>query len=153
MDFFQNGKSFRCSIIPDDTYGAPWEKTDCYGVVTEWERRDKRPCERILCKDGPYSRFYDVAESIKKALRDGWGVGDSSNENMTKRQIAAHAVDADFKRLRGWCTGEWGYVYLEIFPLTEDGDELKSKAQCIGGVESDDEDYILELAKELAKDC
>ena len=73
MDFFQNGKSFRCNIIPDDTYGAPWENADCYGIVSKWERRDKRPCERILCKDGPYLRFYDVAESTKKALRDGWG--------------------------------------------------------------------------------
>lgn len=153
MDFFKNGKNFRCNVRPDYGYGAPWEEADSHGVVSEWERRDKRPSERILCKDGACSRFYDVVESTRKALREGWGVQDSSCENMTKRQIAAHAVDADFKRLRAWCNGEWGYMCLEVFPLTEDGDELKSKAQYIGGVESDDEEYILELAKELAKDC
>ena len=153
MDFLQNGKTFLCIIRQDDTYGTPWENADCYRIVSDWEYRNKRPAERILYKDGPYSRFYDVAESTKKALHERWGVRESSSENMTNRQIAARAVSADFERLRAWCTGQWGYVCLEVFPLTEDGDELRSKAQYIGGVESDDEDYILELAKELASEC
>ena len=85
MDFLQNGKTFRCNIIPDDTYGAPWENADCYGIVSDWECRDKRPSERVLCKDGAYSLFYDVTESIKKALREGWG---PARENMTKRCIS-----------------------------------------------------------------
>lgn len=150
MDFLQNGKTFRYNINQDNWCMPPWENCDCHGVVSEWELRDKRPCERILCKDRGYSRFYDVSESIKKALRDGWG---PYSEGMTKRKIATRAVSADFERLKAWCNGEWGYIIIEVFPLTEDGDELRSKAQYIGCVESDDEEHILELAKELAKDC
>lgn len=76
------------------------------------------------------------------------------------KEYRAHALEKKERIASIRCIGRYtdntilgGYVYLEVFPLTEDGDELKSKAQYIGGVESDDENYIMKLAKELASEC
>jgi hypothetical protein len=51
--------------------------------------------------------------------------------------------------LRSWCSNEWHYCGIEVFPLTEDGDELRSKSVSLWGIESNATDYHKEVIQEL----
>lgn len=136
----------RCEIHYDECSGAPWEENDGHGLVSGWERRAKRPGELVLNDDGRGNkRFYDWQESVKIARRDGWCCwrnGEELNE----------AVRRDYEYLRAWCNDEWYYVGVVVFPLTVDGDELRSKSQSIWGIGSTDTDYIKDTAQELARE-
>ena len=78
------------------------------------------------------------------AYREGWGgCGDTRDEQLND------AVYKDYVGLKAWCNDEWRYVGIEVYPLTKDGDELKSKAERVWGIGSDDTDHINNLTKEL----
>jgi hypothetical protein len=102
------GHTITVNWFGDYDHGTPWGHEDGHGPVTGWERRDKRPGERVLCSDRNAKRFYDYAEAILIAKRDGWdaapyGVG-------TAGERAVRAVEADFTRLQAWCEDRWHYV-------------------------------------------
>jgi hypothetical protein len=140
------GTDYRVNYMYDADC-SPWDD-DGRGIVTEWESRDKHPGELILNSDGRHKRFYDFAGSMAKARRDGWGIsGDVTG--LSKGEILQRAVMADYEYLRAYCRDEWHYVCLQVFPLTVDGDELKSKSVYLGGIESTDDDYLKESALEL----
>ena len=145
-DIEVNGTTYRVNLL-DDNNEPPWENSDCHGVVSAWERRSKHPGELVLCEDRGSSRFYDFKASMALAKRDGWGCKDS--EGLTKGEVLAFAVQADYDFLRRWCAGDWRYVCVEVYPLTEDGDELKSKADYMGGVEDSDRNYLHEVAMQM----
>ena len=68
----QHGKTYRVEWVYDHDAGAPWDNSDCHGIVSDWETRDKRPGELILNQNGRSKRFYDFAASVKKhALKVG----------------------------------------------------------------------------------
>jgi hypothetical protein len=75
-DTFEHaGNLFRVTFPRDDDHGAPWDEEDGHGPVTGWESRGKRPGEMVLSEDsrGRAKRFYDFAEAVRIARRDGWG--------------------------------------------------------------------------------
>lgn len=72
-EFTQNGRAYVAECFADSDMGAPWEECDGHGIVSEWTKREKAPGEFILSDDGRKKRFYDFAESVKIARRDGWG--------------------------------------------------------------------------------
>lgn len=142
-----DGMSFAVYLGRDDFMREPWREYDCYGPVSEWTSRDKRPGELILNEDHGSKRFYDFAEACRIARREGWG-----GFQGTPRQIAALAARADFERLRAWCNDEWYYAVLQVRLLDEFGDVI-AESSYLGGVESDGWQFCAEeLARELIAD-
>ena len=64
--------TFAVKVEQDNDGQAPWEKSEGHGVVSEWGTRDKRAGELVLNTDRGSKRFYDFAETMKIARRDGW---------------------------------------------------------------------------------
>lgn len=143
-----DGLRFKVTIAHDSDMGEPWKEYDCYGIVSEWTQRDKKPGERVLVSHRESRRYYDVAESIKVALRDGWGC--ANPEGKTRRQIASEAVEQDYQRLRAWCNDEWFWVYVEVQLIDVNGVPVPGYRESLAGIESDSEEYIGEVAMDLA---
>jgi len=147
--FELEGLTFRANIRHDEGMREPWRESDGHGIVSEWTSRDKRAGERVLIADRGSARFYNVKESIAVALRDGWGCRDA--EGMTKRQVAAAAVEQDYKRLKAWCNDEWHWVYVTVELLSKNGDVVPGFRESCGGMESDQEEQdFRDMAEELA---
>jgi len=137
----------------DPDMGAPWEEHDGHGDVTDWTRRDKLPGELVLVSDDRSSRFYDFAGACAKARLEGWRSGDDSErarkgepDNGTKRQIAARAAMADYKRLKGWCDDSWTWCGF-IVKVRANGYTIGTAS--LWGIESDCDEYGLEVCNEL----
>jgi hypothetical protein len=137
--------SIRCEY--DDTHSAPWEEYDGHGVVSGWERRDKRPGELILCEDRGSRRFYDFQESVKIARRDGWDCAPYGQGTVGER--AHRAAMVDYKYLRGWCNNDWYYVVVCV-ELYYNGKAVAD--DCLGGIESLG-DYWKECAAEMINEA
>jgi hypothetical protein len=134
-----NGLTFSVDIEHDDSMGAPWKEHDGHGIVSEWTQRDKRPGERILCSDRTSHRYYDFAETVKIAKRDGWGPGKPHE-----------AAEADFKHLKAWCDDEWHWVGIVVSLLDVDGNKVPGYSDSLWGIEGDGGDYIESEAREIA---
>lgn len=145
------GYTFRVEHVADHDHGAPWEMEDGHGVVSNWTTRDKYPGELVLNSDRSSKRFYDLAETCRIALRDGWGAR-GAKDGMTSRQIAACAAREDYERLLAWCNDEWHYVGVVVTLLDIEGNETDAQ-QSVWGVESDAVGYLGEVAHELAIAC
>jgi len=147
------GQKFRIEWHYDDDADKPWENSDGHGPVLEWEKRDKTPGELILheARNGD-KHFYDFQSAIKKAREENWGDWKSGNTPQEKGEKLKQAVMEDYEYLRAWCNGEWHYMGIVAFPLTEDGDELRSKSCGLWGIEShSNEYYIRDCTIELLK--
>lgn len=159
--FSHDGKTFLAEIYPDDDMGAPWENSDCHGIVSEWETRNKLPGELVLGEARRSRRFYDVQETMKKARAEAWGLSEPALAKLcealgrpaTRGEIVAAAVRADFEFLRGWSNGEWQYVGVCVRATDDDGDAIGDTFDnALWGVESGNADYILEVAIGLARE-
>lgn len=140
--------TFAVKTERDEESRTPWEDSDGHGPVSDWTRRDKLPGELILNEDRGMKRFYDFAEACRIARRDGWGARDAV-EGMTHRQVAALAARQNFEYLKAWCDDEWHYVGVIVTLLDEDGEET-GISDSLWGVEDSDDDYISEVARNLA---
>lgn len=143
-----DGLTFQVAYHYDGDMGEPWKVHEGHGVVSEWTTRDKSPGERILNQDRTSKRYYDFMESVKIALRDGWGDGKSA-DGRTKRQIAASAVELDYARMKAWCDDEWHWMGIVVTLLDTDGHKT-NETENLWGIESDSGDYRKETALELA---
>lgn len=135
--FERGGRTFKVDHPYDDSSDTPWERSDGHGPVSDWTRRDKRPGERILCRDGTSRRYYDWQEAARLARKE-WGCED----------IHA-ALTADFKYLQDWCEGRWQYLGVAVTLLDADGNETRTE-EALWGIESNAYDYLAETAHELA---
>lgn len=103
------GHTVTVNWYPDDTCEAPWDREDGHGPVSEWRHKDsKKPGEMILAEDHRYCRFYDFAEAVRIARRDGWDAPPYGQGTPGER--AHRAAMADFEYLRSWANDEWQYV-------------------------------------------
>ena len=160
----RNGRTFVVSIVPDSDMGPPWENEDGHGPVSDWTRRAKAPGELILCSDRGSHRYYDFADAIRIAKRDGWGSSPYALESETKGQKAARAAMADFERLKAWCDDGWHYVGVCLFELPHDGVERSAQHvadaapfgildhRALWGIESDSPEYHSQVALELVSE-
>jgi hypothetical protein len=150
-DIERNGTTYRVCHVPDWDADEPWVNDEGTGIVSEWTTRDKRPGEFVLISGRHKKRFYDFSATMKLAKADGWGIlGDTTG--MSKGEITLKAVMLDFERLRAWCDDRWHYLTIVVYPLTVDGDELKSKSKYLSGLESDSDEldaYALDLIDEF----
>lgn len=143
------GFTLTARLEPDQDHGAPWDEEDGHGPVSDWTRRAKHAGERILYSDRNSYRYYDWAEAIRIAKRDGWNAPPYTG---TAGQCAARAVEADFQRLRAWCNDDWFYVGV-IISVSRNGIMLDECAASLWGIESDCTDYLTEVANELASEA
>ena len=153
-----DGYYLKVEIKPDDDTEAPWERVYLHGPVSDWVRRDKRPGERMLYTDGWSRRYYDFAEAVKLAKRDGWGLAPERQKEfeakagraLTKAEVAQQAVVDDFNRLRAWCAGHWWYVGVVVTLHDDSDNEIDERS--LWGIESDSGDYLKEVAKDLGNE-
>lgn len=85
-------------------------------------------------------------DDINEAIREVYDANRATYP--TKRAYAAAAAEADFARLKAWCEDDWYYVGV-IVTASREGIELGSAS--LWGIESDAEDYLVEVANELAE--
>jgi len=112
---------------------VPWVEYDGHGIISEWEHRPKGPGERILVENCGARMFYNVQQTQALALRDGWGVDPQTVENyesLTRRQIAALAVDRDFEYCRQFATGERFWLVASYTIRDENGDVIAENSVC-----------------------
>lgn len=139
----------------DSDHGAPWEEECGHGPVSDWVCRDKYAGERVMCSDHSSKRYYDFAEAMKIAKRDGWGLNDAELAKLTARlghaptkgQIIEAAVEADFQYLKDWCDNKWHYIGVIVTLFDPDG--VPQDDSSLWGVE-DCGDYYQTVASELA---
>ena len=154
-DVIRDGVTYRIEHHYDTYTGAPWENCDGRGKVTRVERDwytgriNKKPGQVVLCAGGrnEYSYLYDFQDAMEQAKRDGWNTKPYDAPNRALR-----AVQADMEFLRGWCADDWHYMGVVVFPLTEDGDELRSQSVSLWGIESCSDDRIIEVQNELVSE-
>lgn len=112
--------SFRIEWCYDTDADAPWDREDGHGPVSDWTSRDKRPGEMILCSDRRMKRYYDFAEAVKIARRDGW---DTKPYGTRKPGERAHAAAiADYNYLRQYIAQDWHYCGIVVTLLDADGE-------------------------------
>jgi len=128
--------------------GPPWKEHDGHGPVSEWTYRAKHPGEMVLCTDRKHKRYYDFAEAVCIAKKEGWdtapyGVG-------TKGERAHRAAMADFNYLRRWLKCDWYWATIHVILLDEDGE--RQSESYLGGVEWEYEfnEYIMNSVREMA---
>jgi hypothetical protein len=148
--FVSNGQTYKAEIAIDDTMGAPWDEHCGHGPVSEWTTRTKAPGERILCADRGSYRYYNIAEATKTAKHDGWDAAPYTK--CTKGQKAARAVEADFKNLRLWATGEWWWVGVIVTQQCSCCDAFTGPSRSLWGIESTAGNYLAEVALELVEE-
>ena len=142
--------SFRVEWFYDDDSDAPWDREDGHGPVSDWERRDKKPGEMILCEDRGSRRFYDFAEAVKIARRDGWNT--APHEWPTSGARAHAAAMNNFEYLRRWCNDQWHYCGIVVTLLDVDG-EPDSIDASLWGIESECDDHHADVIKDLIDEC
>lgn len=158
--FERNGRTYRVNFPYDDDGRVPWEDNDGHGIVTDWTKRDKKPGERVLCSDRSIKRFYDFAETMKKAKRESWGLGPEALAALEARlgrpakpgDIVAQSVENDFEFLKSWCDDKWQYIGVVVTHIEtdSDGEETDGESDSLWGVESNAGDYLVEVAYECA---
>lgn len=131
----QDGRTYQAKTVYDHDAGAPWDNMSTFGTVTDWERRDKRPSERILNSDNRgFKRFYDFAAAVKQAKKDGYnGAGGM--------QSAVDVVEQEFSYFKAWCDDEWCYVGVIVTILHDDGMPSATDSS-LWGIDSESTDYI-----------
>lgn len=126
-----------------DDMGAPWDNSDCHGPVSKWERRSKRPGERILNSDRRAYRFYDFQQAVKDAVKV-WGCKPGPD--------AVEAVERDFEYLRRWCADQWFYCGIRVTLLDDKGEKTDIDAS-MWGIESDADGYHASVIQDLIGEC
>jgi hypothetical protein len=157
------GLTFMVAIEHDYNMGRPWEEHDGHGPVRTsrtdgWGRwNSKRAGEVVLSSDRFTCWLYDVAEALRIAKRDGWGLSpknraklaDKLKREPTAKEVRAEAVRLDMEHLRGWLEGRWHWCIVVVTLLDTDRDETW-EYDTIGGIESDAGEYLDEVAADLA---
>ena len=142
--------SFRIEWVYDHDSDAPWDREDGHGPVSDWEHRSKRPGEMILNSNRGSHRFYDFAEAVKLARKDGWN---TAPYDWPSKGAQAHAAAlADFDYLRRFCNDQWHYCGIVVTLLDADGDPDSVDAS-LWGIESEGDDYHEEAIGELIAEC
>jgi hypothetical protein len=148
--FEMDGFTLVARMESDDSHGAPWEEEDGHGPVSEWTTRDKSPGELVLAEDRSSKRYYDFAEAVRIAKRDGW---DAPPYGGTVGEQAARAARADFEYLRRWCAGDLQYVGI-VVSISKNGHMLDKHAASLWGIESEsDAAFISETIADLAAEA
>lgn len=146
------GVTVQIGYCDDSPHDPPWEDSDGHGPVRQARGNrfncPKRPGEVVLHVNHPDRWLYDVQAATVKALAEGWGCSKVDTTGMTRRQVAAAAVQEDMKYLRDWLQGGWSYVGIVCKVFDKDG-EVEAEESCWGYETLDD--YHKVVGKEMAE--
>ena len=121
--------------------------------MSDWTSDPKAPGQMILCTDRRKYRYYDFAEAVNLARRDGW---DTKPYGTRKPGERAHAaVMADYNYLRQWCDQQWHYCGIVVTLLDADG-ELDNVSESLWAIEDGlptSNDYHNDVIGELMAQC
>ncbi len=112
--------TFRIEWFHDTDADAPWDREDGHGPVSGWTSDPKAPGQMVLCSDRRMHRYYNFAEAVKMARRDGWDVKPYGTRKPGER--AHEAAMADFNLMRQWCNDQWHYCGIVVTLLDADGE-------------------------------
>ena len=144
--FTHNGAEYIAELHYDQVHGHPWDEHEGHGPVADWTSRAKYPGELILNSDRGSYRYYDFQEACRIARKDGWNA--PPYDQGTSRQKAARAALADYEYLRRYCNDQWHYCGVVV--RLADSCECCGDSASLWGIESDSDDYLQEVARELA---
>lgn len=155
-DTFEHGtRTFTVRIEYDDWMAAPWDEHDGHGPVRCEYGGTKRAGERVLSSERGSVCYYDWQEATKIAKRDGWGISWDERRSFalkhwrqpTRKEVVRMALQSDYDYLRRWLNDQWHWVYVRV----ECDDPIHGEQyRSLGGLQSDDYDYITEVAYQLA---
>ena len=132
-----------CKIARRDGWGFMPYKLEVTPVAGEFADYEKRGG---TVNAGPYSAF--DPDDFNKAIAEVYRL---HRETMTPRQYAAAAAMSDFDRLRRWCDDQWNYVGVRVEHMDFDADDdFEGDSESLWGIESDCDEYIDDVARELA---
>lgn len=98
---------------------------------------------------GPDFSAREEADDINTAIHAVYKAFERTFPNSGAYRAAA--ARADFDRLRAYCDGDWHYVVVKVSPYCDCCEQVDDTyANYLGGIESDSEEYIKEVALELA---
>lgn len=144
--------SFRIEWVYDSECDVPWLREDGHGPVSDWTSDPKAPGQMVLCSDRRMYRYYDFAEAVKLARRDGW---DTKPYGTRKPGERAHdAAMADYNYLRQWCDQQWHYCGIVVTLLDADGEPDVNAS--LWGIEDglpSMSEYHEEVIGELINEC
>lgn len=150
-----DGFTITATLYADDDASPPWERGDGHGPVSDWTSRGKAPGERILNADHGSLRYYDFAEAVKIARRDGWG--STGDEGLTAGAKAERAAKQDYRFLKAWCDDEWHYVGVAVQVSRQGVDLTGEYDNALWGIEGNypdgDNSYLTEVAEELVDEA
>jgi hypothetical protein len=144
-EFTHRGFTFVANIYYAEDFGPPWKEHDGHGPVSDWTKRPKGPGEMILHQDCGSYHYYNFAEAVKIAKREGW---DAPPYGGTKEERAHRAAMADYQYLRRWCNDDWQWVGISVV-LHGEQDQF---AHAVWGIESDAAECLKEVRVTLADD-
>lgn len=164
QQFTLYGVTFTCQLQRDEDHGPPWEDDDGRGIVTAWiDRLDRDAADaaqlRILSSDHGRARYFDQLATLQKATRDQWGLGPEAMQELLaeftqyteatipREIVIDRAVQLEYQFLRDWCEDRWEYVGVIV---TLDG--AHGIERSLWGIESSEQDYLNETARELAEE-
>lgn len=173
---------FNIHLERDDYPETPWADYEPLGAVrdshnTSTHYDGKAPGEvRIQSRRARYSYvyYYDFQVAVAKARVEGARPPEKEMEQLvalthkkfnrppTRSEIAEAAVWQEIRRFQDWLDNDWHYAYVTVKVCDSNEDEINTDeldldgfdpdVPGIGGVESDDDDYIKEVAKEIIHD-
>lgn len=148
--FTHKGHTFNVKHVTDPHHGPPWKEYDGHGVITEYlsdTQADSDPDMELFRElDHAGQWHYDWSASLAKAHTEQWSLAPEKAIGLTPEQITEAAVEADYQFIRGWCVDEWYYIGVVV---SLDGTDIE---RSLWGIESNADDYLKEVARELADD-
>lgn len=143
-----DGVEVKVTYTYDEDSDPPWENCDGHGLVTGWMRRDKLPCERVLCEDHRggcnghgMRRYYDWQEACRRARKEGWNAEPYDAPNRIER-----AVQNQFDYFKAWCDDEWCYVGVCVSVGT-----VEDSVWCVETWKDYHKEYAREMAEGLVR--
>ena len=172
---------FNIYLEHDDCPESPWDDYEPLGSVrgshnTTRYYDGKEPGEVRMYARRSYSTvyYYDFQGAVANARVEGARPPEKEmnelialtqkkyNRPPTRGEIAEAAVWQEIRRFQAWLDDDWYYAYVTVRVCDSDGDEINTDdldldgfdpdVPGIGSVESDDDDYIKEVAKAIIRD-
>lgn len=122
-----------------------------------WCLTDEHKTELLTRLCAPVRKAKTIAETVRNGIRHRvvteWETVQrrAPGVPLTAGEIRAESVRRDYEFLRGWCNGDWHYCGVSVCALDDNGKPINDEfAHAIWGIESNADEYIREVAADLA---
>ncbi len=119
-----------------------------------WTREPLSEGQLALAEDRGSRLVYDVDDSVRKALEDGWVATKGRQGSPYHRAKTRAAVMKDYEALKAWCDNEWSYFGVAVTAFKAGVDLTGEYSHAVWGIDGNhphgDNRYFLEVADDLA---